>query len=92
MSTQKKLAHILVIEDDVDIRESVVEVLEDEGHRVTAAADGAGLALTLHAEASGGPEVCVMARSASFTRTRRARPPVPPSSCATARRAASRRP
>ena len=40
MSTQKKSAHILVVEDDVDIRESVVEILEDDGHRVTAAADG----------------------------------------------------
>ncbi|HTV21951.1 MAG TPA: response regulator transcription factor [Polyangiaceae bacterium] len=40
MSTQKKSAHILVVEDDADIRESVVEILEDEGHTVTAAADG----------------------------------------------------
>lgn len=35
-----KLAHILVVEDDRDIRESVTEVLEDEGYVVTAAADG----------------------------------------------------
>jgi CheY-like chemotaxis protein len=31
---------ILVVEDDSDIRESVVEVLEDEGYRVLSAADG----------------------------------------------------
>jgi CheY-like chemotaxis protein len=36
----KKSAHILVVEDDRDIRESVVEVLEDEGHVVTSAGDG----------------------------------------------------
>ena len=40
MSPTKKSTHILVVEDDRDIRESVVEVLEDEGHGVTAAADG----------------------------------------------------
>lgn len=40
MSPTRKPTHILVVEDDRDIRESVVEVLEDEGHGVTAAADG----------------------------------------------------
>jgi CheY-like chemotaxis protein len=40
MSSKKKSAHILVVEDDLDIRESVVEILEDEGHEVIAAADG----------------------------------------------------
>jgi CheY-like chemotaxis protein len=40
MSSIKPSAHILVVEDDLDIRESVVEILEDEGHVVTAAADG----------------------------------------------------
>ncbi len=38
MTTPAK--HILVVEDDQDIRESVVEVLEDEGFSVAAAADG----------------------------------------------------
>jgi CheY-like chemotaxis protein len=33
-------AHLLVVEDDPDIRESLVEVLEDEGYRVSAAGDG----------------------------------------------------
>jgi CheY-like chemotaxis protein len=33
-------AHILVVEDDPDIRESIVEVLEDAGYRVSAAGDG----------------------------------------------------
>jgi CheY-like chemotaxis protein len=40
MSLDEKAAHILVVEDDPDIRESVVEILEDEGHRVTSAGDG----------------------------------------------------
>jgi len=38
---------ILVVEDDSDIRESVVEVLEDEGYRVLAAADGRQALLVL---------------------------------------------
>jgi CheY-like chemotaxis protein len=33
-------AHLLVVEDDRDIRESLVEVLEDEGYRVSSAGDG----------------------------------------------------
>jgi CheY-like chemotaxis protein len=33
-------AHILVVEDDRDIRESLVEVLEDAGYRVSSAGDG----------------------------------------------------
>src|SRR5690606_13804277 len=37
---ERRTGHILVVEDDQDIRESVVEILEDEGHRVSAAADG----------------------------------------------------
>lgn len=41
MSTQHKHAHILVVEDDRDIREAVVEVLEEEGYGVSAAGDGA---------------------------------------------------
>jgi CheY-like chemotaxis protein len=32
--------HVFVVEDDRDIRESVVEVLEDEGYLVSAASDG----------------------------------------------------
>lgn len=36
----KQSARILVVEDDRDIRESVVEILEEEGHAVAAAADG----------------------------------------------------
>ncbi|HEX2574587.1 MAG TPA: response regulator [Polyangia bacterium] len=31
---------IFLVEDDADIRDSVVEALEDEGYRVTAAANG----------------------------------------------------
>jgi CheY-like chemotaxis protein len=40
MRLEKKSAHILVVEDDPDIRESVVEILEDDGHVVTSAGDG----------------------------------------------------
>jgi two-component system response regulator MprA len=32
--------HILVVEDDRDIRETVVDILEDHGFEVTAAGDG----------------------------------------------------
>jgi len=32
--------HLLVVEDDRDIRESVIEVLEDEGYVVSSASDG----------------------------------------------------
>lgn len=33
-------AHILLVEDDVDIRELLAELLVDEGYRVDSAADG----------------------------------------------------
>ena len=32
--------HILLVEDDVDVRHSLTELLEDEGYRVTTANDG----------------------------------------------------
>jgi two-component system CheB/CheR fusion protein len=35
-----RCAHLLVIEDDAEIREALVQMLEDEGHRVSVAADG----------------------------------------------------
>jgi two-component system, chemotaxis family, chemotaxis protein CheY len=34
------LSPILIVEDDADVRETLVEVLEDEGYRVTTAVDG----------------------------------------------------
>jgi CheY-like chemotaxis protein len=40
MSTKLKSKRVLVVEDDRDIRDAVVEVLEDEGYTVSAAADG----------------------------------------------------
>ncbi len=40
MGTEPRSKNVLVVEDDRDIRESVVEVLEDEGYTVWAAADG----------------------------------------------------
>ena len=41
MSVHQRQARILVVEDDRDIREAVVEVLEEEGYGVSAAGDGA---------------------------------------------------
>jgi CheY-like chemotaxis protein len=38
--TEHRPAHILVVEDDRDIRDSVVEILEDEGYTVSDAAGG----------------------------------------------------
>lgn len=38
--TERKQAHILVVEDDRDIRDSVVEILEDEGYAVSDASGG----------------------------------------------------
>ena len=38
--TAHKQAHILVVEDDRDIRDSVVEILEDEGYAVSDAGGG----------------------------------------------------
>ncbi len=40
MTAPRTRAHILVVEDDRDIRDSVVEILEDEGYGVSAAGDG----------------------------------------------------
>ena len=48
MSLARRTGHILVVEDDQDIRESVVEVLEDEGYQVSAAADGREALERLH--------------------------------------------
>jgi CheY-like chemotaxis protein len=42
-------AHIMVVDDDLDVREALVDVLEDEGYVVSAAGDGRqalGLLLT----------------------------------------------
>jgi CheY-like chemotaxis protein len=40
VSSKSKARHVLVVEDDRDIRESLVEILVDEGYGVSAAADG----------------------------------------------------
>jgi CheY-like chemotaxis protein len=40
MSTKLKAKSVLVVEDDRDIREAVVEVLEDEGYTVSSAGHG----------------------------------------------------
>ncbi len=41
MNNPSKRAHILVVEDDSDIRESMVDILEENGFGVTSASDGA---------------------------------------------------
>jgi CheY-like chemotaxis protein len=59
MSLEKKSAHILVVEDDPDIRESVVEILEDDGHVVTSAGDGRE-ALDVLQSASPAPDLILL--------------------------------
>jgi CheY-like chemotaxis protein len=59
MSIRHKQAHILVVEDDRDIREAVVEVLEDEGYGVSAAGDGAQ-ALRVLDEAEQQPDLILL--------------------------------
>jgi CheY-like chemotaxis protein len=59
MSATAKSGHVLVVEDDRDIRESVVEVLQDAGYTVSAAADGRQ-ALDLMAAASPLPDVVLL--------------------------------
>lgn len=59
MSVQHKYAHILVVEDDRDIREAVVEVLEEEGYGVSAAGDGAQ-ALRVLDEAERQPDLILL--------------------------------
>jgi CheY-like chemotaxis protein len=58
MNTAKH-ARILVVEDDYDIRESVVEVLEEEGYGVDAAGDGRE-ALRLLSEARPKPSLILL--------------------------------
>jgi CheY-like chemotaxis protein len=59
MSATIKSGHVLVVEDDRDIRESVVEVLQDAGYTVSAAADGRE-ALDLIAAASPLPDLVLL--------------------------------
>lgn len=51
MKNAPKPASILIVEDDAELRESMIDVLADEGHRVTAAGDG----LQALAALAGGP-------------------------------------
>lgn len=50
------MGHVLVVEDDADIRESVCEMLEDEGFDVVTAKDGREALGLLH----GGARPCVI--------------------------------
>ena len=59
MSSAGKHPRILVVEDDHDIRESVVEVLEEEGYGVDAASDGRE-ALRVLAEGSEKPDLILL--------------------------------
>ena len=40
MNKGRKMAHIVVIDDDAQFREMLVQMLRQDGHRVTVAADG----------------------------------------------------
>jgi DNA-binding response OmpR family regulator len=51
MTTPEPKATILVAEDDTRIREGLVDLLESEGYRVTAAEEGRGAGLLLEKEA-----------------------------------------
>lgn len=59
MSATTESRHVLVVEDDRDIRESVVEVLEDADYTVSAAADGRQ-ALELLEAASPRPDIILL--------------------------------
>ncbi len=56
---EQRPAHILVVEDDPDIRDSVVEILEDEGYTVSDAAGGQE-ALERLASASAKPDLILL--------------------------------
>lgn len=43
------MARVLVVDDEVDIRQAVTEVLAEEGHTVQAAGDGAEALAKMHA-------------------------------------------
>lgn len=50
-ATRQKASHdILVIEDDVDIRDVLIQILEDEGYKVSGAENGAHALELLHNE------------------------------------------
>ena len=40
MKIERERAHILIVEDDLDILDSMTEILEDRGYSVSTAADG----------------------------------------------------
>jgi two-component system chemotaxis response regulator CheY len=54
-----RVAHVLIVEDDLQIRETVVSILEDAGHRCSSAGDGRE-ALTLLAKASELPDLILL--------------------------------
>ena len=61
--TQPAAAHLLVAEDDPDMRRFLVQSFEEEGYRVTAAQDGDELRRRLaeegHAEGTSAPDILV---------------------------------
>jgi CheY-like chemotaxis protein len=59
MTNTERHAHILVVEDDRDIRDAVVEVLEEEGYGVSTAGDGAQ-ALRVLSEAQPKPDLILL--------------------------------
>jgi CheY-like chemotaxis protein len=59
MSASADASHVLIVEDDRDIRESVAEVLADEGYSVSAAADGRE-ALELLRSAARRPDIILL--------------------------------
>jgi CheY-like chemotaxis protein len=59
MASSQRQAHILIVEDDIDIRESMTEILEDRGYFVTTAGDGLQ-ALQRLAEAGRKPDLILL--------------------------------
>jgi two-component system phosphate regulon response regulator OmpR len=51
MTAQINVEHILVVDDDVRIRQMLARYFEDEGYRVTAVADGAAMRAQIHVTA-----------------------------------------
>ncbi len=59
MKVEQQRAHILIVEDDLDIRDTMTEILEDRGYAVSTAADGLQ-ALQRLADASPKPDLILL--------------------------------
>jgi len=60
MEQESKERGVLVVDDDMDIRECVCEALQEEGYDVVQAANGAEALNCLHAAASEAPSLIIL--------------------------------